>query len=221
MGLKGPTSPDIIRKNLRSARISARRSMKACADLLHIPLDRYAAYESGAMVPSLPELECLSYFCKVPFSDIESAFESQIPLQVSKHFEQNLPLIISIRQKIIGAKIRSLREARQVSPAEFALKAAFSESDLEGYETGKQAIRLTILSRMLTTLGASYDDLMGELGIMSEWQAEMSEFREFSRLPEQTRIAWLPKWLTIKDNENYNRDNEDLIELGDPFTEIT
>lgn len=153
-------SPDIIRKKIRSARLSDRRSIKACADLLHISLDRYAAYETGAMIPSLPEIEMLcTFFNLVPAKLLEND-ETTIALHPNFDEQSNYAVRMTLSQKIIGAKIRHLREEQQLTPTQLASEAAFTEDDLESFEFGRMPIRLTILFRILSVLHSQYSDLL-------------------------------------------------------------
>jgi transcriptional regulator with XRE-family HTH domain len=154
------TTPDIIRRKLRSARLSAKRSLKACAALLNISLDLYSAYETGAMVPSLPEIELLCQFLNVNLMELLGTDEITLALHPNIDEQVNNSKLILLRQKIIGAKIRYLREEMDLTPTQFALKAAFPEDALEGYEFGMTPIRLTILYRILKVLGVQYSDLI-------------------------------------------------------------
>ena len=150
-------SPDIIRRKIRSERRAAMRSMKACADLLKIPLDRYAAYESGAISPSLPEIEMLSLFFQIPASKLLTFDENTLPLHPVSPKERDFSTIITLRHKIIGASIRQQREEQGLTQSQLAENTALSESEMEEFELGKSPLSLTHLHSILQVLGLNYD----------------------------------------------------------------
>ena len=53
---------------IRDARMAERRSIKECADAIGIKPGLFRAYEEGRRAPSLPELETLVYYLKLPLS---------------------------------------------------------------------------------------------------------------------------------------------------------
>ena len=154
-------SPDTIRRKIRSERRSAMRSMKACADLLKIPLDRYAAYESGAISPSLPEIEILSLFFHIPASKLLTFDENTLPLHPVPPQEKDFSTIITLRHKIIGASIRHLREEQGLTQSQLAESIGLSESELDAFELGKSPLSLTHLYPILQVLGLNYNSFIG------------------------------------------------------------
>jgi len=163
------SNPVTIINRIKSARIDANRSIKVCADFLRISLDRYVAYETGTLIPSLPEIELLAFFLNIPISAILENNNKKSPAydsQIQKHFD----VLINLRNKIIGAKIRVLRNEKNLSAAELASKADFCEGDLDAYELGITPIRLSILKRILDVLDSSYLELIDEDSILSKRQ---------------------------------------------------
>jgi transcriptional regulator with XRE-family HTH domain len=53
---------------IQDARLSARMSIRECAEALGTSDGSFRSYENGTKSPSLPELEVLSYFLDVPIS---------------------------------------------------------------------------------------------------------------------------------------------------------
>ncbi|CAG0963248.1 partial Transcriptional regulator ClgR, partial [Anaerolineales bacterium] len=53
---------------IRDARMAERRSIKECADAIGVQVGQFRAYEEGRRSPSLPELEALVFYLKLPMS---------------------------------------------------------------------------------------------------------------------------------------------------------
>ena len=53
---------------IRDARMAERRSIKECADAIGVKPGLFRAYEEGRRSPSLPELETLVFYLKLPIT---------------------------------------------------------------------------------------------------------------------------------------------------------
>ena len=53
---------------IRDARMAERRSITECADAIGVKPGLFRAYEEGRRSPSLPELETLVYYLKLPIT---------------------------------------------------------------------------------------------------------------------------------------------------------
>ncbi len=70
---------------IRDARTAERRSIKECADAIGIKPGLFRAYEEGRRAPSLPELETLVYYLKLPISQFwgnETRSDSASPVEL-------------------------------------------------------------------------------------------------------------------------------------------
>ena len=68
---------------IRDARMAERRSIKECADAIGVKPGLFRAYEEGRRSPSLPELETLVYYLKLPITHFwgrETMSESSSPV---------------------------------------------------------------------------------------------------------------------------------------------
>lgn len=185
------TSIDQIRKHIKTARVKSRNSLKSCADELNIPLGRYTAYESGAIIPSLPEIELLAYYLKAPILDIISEQEETYPFYTSDFPGGYVDFFLHLRHKMIGAKLRQLREEKQISPSQLADQAGFLVEDLESFELGQTPIRLSILFRMLEVLNCSLLDIIDQTSLIGKWHQDASSIKLFFRLPRNVQSALL------------------------------
>jgi len=185
------TSLDQIRKHIKTARVKSKRSLKSCADELNIHLKRFAAYESGAMIPSLPEIELLAYYLKTPVLNILSEQEDISPFYTSNLTGEKAGSLLHLRHKMIGAKLRQLREEKQISPSQLADQAGFLIEDLESFELGQTPIRLSILLRMLKVLDCSLQDIIDKTSPIGKWHQNAFSLKLFFQLPQNMQSALL------------------------------
>lgn len=98
---------------IRDARMAERRSIKECADAIGIKPGLFRAYEEGRRAPSLPELETLVYFLKLPISHF---WGNETKSDVSSVMETvDMSRLIALRQRMIGALLRQERTNANMS----------------------------------------------------------------------------------------------------------
>ncbi len=93
---------------IRDARLAARQTLPECAQLVGVTGGILRAWEEGRKAPSLPELEVLAYSLHLPLGHFWSrqAMSDDAPLTSA----MNLPALIGIRQRLVGALLRQQRE---------------------------------------------------------------------------------------------------------------
>src|SRR3989304_1371438 len=98
---------------MRDARMAARRSLKECADAVGVRSGLLRAYEEGRRAPSLPELEVLVYYLKLPISHFwggEAMSDDTVPTEML-----DLTKLLSVRQRLVGALLRQERNNANLS----------------------------------------------------------------------------------------------------------
>lgn len=171
---------------LADARASTGRSFAECADILGISEAEYATFESGHATPTMPQLEVLAYFFRVPlkhFWDTETIAVSRSEDAV----KEAIPAFISLREKLIGATVRSLREESDMSLEELAEDSGVSLERLEAMERGQLSLPVTELRLIARSLTVSLDDLVDDSGTIGSWLRLQADFEEFGDLPEDVR----------------------------------
>jgi transcriptional regulator with XRE-family HTH domain len=166
---------------IRDARMAERRSIKECADAIGIKPGLFRAYEEGRRAPSLPELETLVYFLKLPLShfwgnetksDVSSAIESV-----------DMSRLIALRQRMIGALLRQERTNANISIRHIATETGISQSKLKSYELGERAITVPELESILAAMGSRIDTFFDQSGPVGQWlnsQRALQKFLELS-----------------------------------------
>lgn len=189
-------------KNLRSrklgvlifdARTAARRSTEECAGLLGISEDQYQFYESGQQAPSLPELEALAYYFDIPLEHFWSHQSlSENETQKKTELEQNIRLR-QLRDRMIGARMRLIRNQANLSLHQLAERTGLSEQQIKQYEMGEVSVPLTDLEILVKTLDTRVEDFFDNHGPIGNWRAQKLTVNKFKELvPELQDFVCLP-----------------------------
>jgi transcriptional regulator with XRE-family HTH domain len=170
---------------IRDARLSARRSVDDCAEAIGVRKSQLKSYEEGVRSPSLPELEALVFYLDLPLDhfwskEIKSAAVS--PIQ-----NIDLPRLLAIRQRKIGALLRQERMNASISIRNLATKTGIAGSRIKAYELGESPIPLPELEVLITTLGGRIESFFDRSGPIGRWMESEETVREFLELPLELR----------------------------------
>src|SRR3990172_9766405 len=99
---------------LRDARIAAGKSMKEVGAVIGVSSSTISSIEQGLNSPSLPELELLAFFLRVPITH----FWSEEIVSGEPHPTQNLEThnLLGLRHRTVGAILRQARASKNSSP---------------------------------------------------------------------------------------------------------
>ena len=167
---------------IRDARMSERRSIKECADAICVKPGLFRAYEEGRRAPSLPELEALVYYLKLPISqfwgkETRSDFSSVESLDTAR--------LTALRQRMIGALLRQERTSVNMSIRHIATETGITQSRLNSYEMGKRAIPVPELEIILSVLGSRIETFFDQNGPVGQWMTSQRALQKFLELPEE------------------------------------
>ncbi len=170
---------------IRDARLSARRSVQECAEAISVRKSQFKAYEEGLRSPSLPELEALVFYLDLPLDhfwsrEIKSATASPI-------HNIDVPRLLAIRQRKIGALLRQERMNASISIRNLAGKTGITSSRIKAYELGESSIPLPELEVLVTTLGGRIKSFFDRSGPIGHWMESEETVQEFLELPLELR----------------------------------
>jgi transcriptional regulator with XRE-family HTH domain len=189
---------------LRKARLEAGKSLKETSQRLGISTSTLSSYEYGRKAISLPELEFLAYSFDLPlghFLDPDRFSEVR-----GDGFDP--ASMISLRQRIIGAQIRSRRNALNLSLKALSGRAGMPASRLSAYERGERGIPLPELEVIVDGLDLPLDELIDREGPVGEWLTTKRAFERFVELPQE-----LQEFISEPANRSY-------LELARRFSEL-
>jgi transcriptional regulator with XRE-family HTH domain len=168
---------------IRDARALARRSVKECADALGVSVVQLRAYEEGRRAPSLPELETLVFYLKIPINQFLSneiiSDAPEIPETVDTE------KLLSLRQRMIGALLRQERNKINMSTRHISKETGIAGSRLNAYELGERAIPLPELEAIIHVMGIRIDVFFDKNGPVGQWMTSQRATQKFLELSEE------------------------------------
>jgi transcriptional regulator with XRE-family HTH domain len=166
---------------LRDARLASGKNLGDTAQVIGVSPAELEAYELGEKAPSLPEIELLAYYLKVPLSHfwgntaISESGAAKINVQPQK--------LLEIRNKVIGALLRQAREGAGLSLEDASELAELSPQQLEMYELGHDSIPLPLLETLGNALNRpiyEFQDKHGSAGIRASQERVIDDFLDLS-----------------------------------------
>jgi transcriptional regulator with XRE-family HTH domain len=170
---------------IRDARLAARRSIPECAQAIGVKAGVFRAYEDGRKAPSLPELESLVFFLDLPINHFwgkEIRSDAEAP-----HEKIDLPKLLAVRQRKIGALLRQERNNTSISIRNLAQQTGISGARIKAYELGERAIPLPELEVLLQALNGRIESLFDRSGPIGQWLMNEEATQNFLELPAELR----------------------------------
>lgn len=165
---------------LRNARLVRQKTLEECAKAMGIDAELLQAYEMGERLPSLPEVELLSYYLGIP---LEHFWNQTGLLSDSAKQSFNPRQLLGLRQRMVGVQVRKARLQAQTEVGELAKKTGISLEKLMAYESGKQPIPLPDLEVLALALDLPIREFQDNKGPVGGWfsqQRAMQSFQELS-----------------------------------------
>ena len=170
---------------IRDARLTARRSVQECAQALGIRAGMFRAYEEGTRAPSLPELETLVYYLDLP---MEHFWSKEIRSgSAPRHAKLDLPKLLAVRQRKIGALLRQERMKASISIRNLSQATGINSSRIKAFELGERPIPLPELEVLVNTLGGRVESFFDRSGPIGQWMISEETIQSFLELPMELR----------------------------------
>jgi transcriptional regulator with XRE-family HTH domain len=170
---------------IRDARSTARKTLTECATAIGITPATLRAYEEGRKAPSLPELEVLAYYLKLPIQHFWR--NTALSSEQSSIEPLNLKMLASIRHRIIGVLLMQKRQQISISLKALSLEVGIPTSRLKSYETGEKPIPLPELEAILAVLGTRIEVFFDQNGPVGQWMSNQQAIQEFLEMPQELR----------------------------------
>ncbi len=169
---------------LQGVRAKLGKTKQECAQAVGVTVATYTAYEEGRRDVTLPELELLAYYLKVP---VRLFFERPERLLAD---DPHVPAdkVIALRQRIIGALLRQSRQDRGKSVKDLAARLGVTTRRISDYELGRKVIPLSQLQEAADALGVPMTYFIDEgVGPVGEQELLRSQFDKFTELSDDLR----------------------------------
>ena len=176
---------------IRDARLSLRKTLPECASLMGVTSGVLRSWEEGRRAPSLPELELLAYSLHLPFHHFWS--KEAISGDKALTGSMNLPALISIRQRVVGALLRQQRENASISIRTLSEQSGISMARIKAYEMGERPIPLPELEGLVALVGGQIEMIFDQTGPIGKWMIQQKAVDDFLQLsPELQNFVSKP-----------------------------
>jgi transcriptional regulator with XRE-family HTH domain len=176
---------------IRDARLAARKTLSESAQLVGVTSGVVRAWEEGRKAPSLPELEVLAYSLHLPLHHFWSKDAMSDDESVTESFD--LPALIGIRQRLVGAMLRQQRENASLSVKTLSEQSGLSTARLKSYELGERPIPVPELEGLVALLGGQIEAIFDQAGRIGQWMIQQKAVQDFLKLtPELQNFVCKP-----------------------------
>jgi transcriptional regulator with XRE-family HTH domain len=176
---------------IRDARLAGRMTIPECARIAGVTPGIFRAWEQGRRSPSLPELEVLTYGLNLPLRRFWSKDATSDDGPVTA--KMNLPAYVGIRQRLIGALLRQVREKAGISLPALSELSGISTARLKSYELGERPIPLPELEGLASILGGQVEMLFDQTGPIGVWMVQQRAIQDFLQLsPDMQNFVCKP-----------------------------
>jgi len=176
---------------IRDSRLAARMTLPQCSRTTGVTPGIFRAWEEGRRSPSLPELEVLSFSLNLPLNRFwgkDAKSEDGSPTA-----NLNLPAFVNLRQRMIGALLRQMREKEGISPRALSEMSGISTKRLKAFELGERPIPLPELEGLTALLGGQIEMLFDQTGQIGQWMVQQKAIKDFLQLsPELQNFIGKP-----------------------------
>ena len=181
---------------IREARMESGKSLKELAALVGTTSGTLSSYEHGRKGISLPELELLAFHLDL---SLRRFWPTDKPAP-SSWANFNPVLLLSLRQRMIGAQLKADREAADLNQRDLAKHTGISTAKLRAYENCERPVPIPDLEPLLAALGHTVDEYVDTQGPVGEWDGAKRAFEGLLQLPLDLR-----EFVSRPENHTYIR----------------
>lgn len=168
---------------IKDARLSSGKTMKECGDAIGISGSTISAYEMGNSSPSLPELEMLAYFLKVPVSRF---WTDTILSATDDSMEQiNPDDTVSLRNRQIGEILQQARDGLELTYEEITEKTGITYGRMKRFEAGESSVPMPELELLGNILQLPITNFLEQESMIGKWLAAQGGVQEYLNLPTE------------------------------------
>ncbi len=189
---------------MREKRLETGKSLKDTAKLIGTTTSTLSSYEHGRKSISLPELELFAYHIDTPLR----YFTSPSAGEVAEDYKFDPVIMVTLRQRMIGAMLRKRRLELGMSIRELAAAVDMPSSRVSNYERGVRPVPLPDLESLSDALQQPLDALIEHQGPIGNWHMTQQAFERFCELPTDLRT-----FFSMSENEPYLMMAERLSKL--------
>lgn len=192
---------------IQSARTTSEKSIAECAEAISISQERMQSFENGEVSPSLPELEALAFYLKIPLDyfwgrEVADAYQKELQTYEKER-------LMRLRNRVIGASLRKARLEAGLTSLELAESVGITEEQLEQYELGADSIPLPELELLVSNVNKTIKDFQDNRGPIGSWIKQQRAMQHFDDLSPE-----LQEFISKPINRPYLEISQRLSEMS-------
>ncbi|MCB2179981.1 helix-turn-helix domain-containing protein [bacterium] len=168
---------------IRDARLSSGKTMRECGKAIGISGSTISAYEMGNSSPSLPELEMLAYYLKVPVSRFWT--DALLSSDHDSDEQINPAGIVLLRNQQIGEILRQAREQLELTYEEITEQTGITYGRMKRFESGDSSIPVPELELLSNLLQRPLANFLEQESMIGKWLAAQDGIQEYLNLPTE------------------------------------
>jgi transcriptional regulator with XRE-family HTH domain len=166
---------------IRDARLSSGKTMKECGAAIGVSGSTISSYEKGISSPSLPELEMLAYYLKIPINRFwQDTVYSDDDESIDPHDVEHA---LVIRHRQVGDILTEARNRLEITYEEITKKSGVTYGRMKRFENGESPIPLPELELLCNVLKITLQDLFETESQAGKWISAQSGVAKFLELP--------------------------------------
>lgn len=204
MAIIDPERAKKLGKLMQDARDHRERTLEECARVLALTDKAYEQAEAGEHPVSLPQLEALAIYLRIPMGYFWGS--ASLPQEAEVDFDD----MLTLRNRVIGVLLNQLRLRAGRSRAEVAEHLALDEALIETYELGETAVPFLHLEQLCHYLDGSVNLFLEEAhGPLARHEAQYQLLKQFEEMTPEMRL-----FLTNPVNISYLETAKKLSEMN-------
>lgn len=168
---------------IRDARLASRKKVQECASAINVTPGIFRAYEAGRRSPSLPEVEALAFYFKMPIDRFWSREVISDDEPATKPL--NLNVLLPLRHRVVGALLRQKRMDASRSIKSLSEATGIPTRKLKAFEMGQKPISLPELEACITALDTRIETFFDQSSPIGQWLTQQQAIQEFLNLPPE------------------------------------
>jgi len=166
---------------IRDARLSSGKTMRECGNAISVSGSTISAYESGDSSPSLPELEILAYFLKVPVGHFWTGTILSAEDEIFSQLDSQDTM--TLRDKQIGKILEKAREQLELTYEEITEQTGITYGRMKRFEAGESSVPFPELELLTNTLKLSLQKFAEQESAIGKWITARAGVEEYLNLP--------------------------------------
>jgi len=174
--------PEILSQNLSKARDACGKSLKEVSDFIGIPSSRLRNYEKGKYLPSLPELESISYIYRIPIFALIT--RGELAKFIHSPNTEQFQNLVRIRREVISTRLHQAIEDMEMSYKELSDKTGITYGTIKRYEEGESEPSIIELIELAKALDIEFSDFEDKDSPIGAWQKFQNNVKQMKLIPD-------------------------------------